>query len=239
MERPITIDHQFLSIDDLWSVIDGSSSVQIGREALDSVNSTREYLEGKLAEENTQYYGINTGFGSLCNVKIDKGELAELQENLVRSHAVGMGDKVAEEIVRLILFLKIKSLSFGFSGVREELVEQLAKLYNAGIYGGMKTKSAFIGSDSIVELNAVTQVHMHRSLVIGPGHLEHQNPVGLNDPVDYVGRTEMRILIVHFFDGFKDFANGLVIFHLARMFLHQVIHYGVHIHIANRFGSVE
>ena len=133
MDTPITIDHQFLSVDDLWPVILGNCQLQMGSEALEAIYSTRKYLEGKLSDENKAYYGINTGFGSLCNVQIDNCELAKLQENLVRSHSTGTGDKVSTEIIRLILFLKIKSLSYGFSGVRSELVEQLVKIFNAGI----------------------------------------------------------------------------------------------------------
>ena len=75
-------------------------------------------------------YGITTGFGSLCNVTVDKNQLSQLQKNLVMSHACGIGEEVPSEIVRLMLLLKIKSLSYGYSGVRLETVNRLVDMYN-------------------------------------------------------------------------------------------------------------
>ena len=93
----------------------------------------RAYLDNILQQGNT-YYGINTGFGSLCNVRIKDDEISQLQENLVCSHACGMGDEVPEEIVRLMLLLKVHGLSQGYSGVRTEIVQRLADFYNHGIH---------------------------------------------------------------------------------------------------------
>ena len=85
---------------------DWNNSLEISKEAFDRISVNRAYLDNILKGGNT-YYGINTGFGSLCNVKIEPGELAQLQENLVCSHACGMGDEVPEEIVRWMLLLKV------------------------------------------------------------------------------------------------------------------------------------
>ncbi|MCD6063357.1 MAG: hutH1 [Flavipsychrobacter sp.] len=101
--------------------------------ANERIATNRAYLENILKGGNT-YYGINTGFGSLCNVRVESNELAQLQENLVCSHACGMGDEVPEEIVRLMLLLKIHGLSQGYSGVRPEIVQRLADFYNLGIH---------------------------------------------------------------------------------------------------------
>lgn len=130
MSASIKIDHQFLALEELWPIIQASGNVKLSEEAKEAVLHNRLYLEGKIAEEGSQYYGINTGFGSLCNVKIPRADLVALQENLVRSHATGMGDIVSDEIARLILFLKIKNLSFGFSGVRPELILHMINMYN-------------------------------------------------------------------------------------------------------------
>ncbi len=97
------------------------------------ISHNREYLDNILKQGGT-YYGINTGFGSLCNVRIKDDELSQLQENLVCSHACGMGDEVPEEIVRLMLLLKVHGLSQGYSGVRTEVVQRLADFYNHGIH---------------------------------------------------------------------------------------------------------
>jgi histidine ammonia-lyase len=107
-------------------------SIAITDEARERIRANRAYLETKLQSGDT-YYGINTGFGSLCNVRVAPDELAQLQQNLVCSHACGMGDEVPQEIVRLMLLLKVHGLSHGYSGVRVELVERLVDMYNLGI----------------------------------------------------------------------------------------------------------
>lgn len=107
-------------------------SLSISDEAFARIEHNRNYLDNVLQQGNT-YYGINTGFGSLCNVRIDDNDLSQLQENLVCSHACGMGDEVPQAIVRLMLLLKIHGLSQGYSGVRPEIVQRLADFYNLGI----------------------------------------------------------------------------------------------------------
>ena len=106
--------------------------IQISDLARKRISDNRNYLDQKLLDGKT-YYGINTGFGSLCQVKIAPDALSQLQENLVCSHACGMGDEVPEEIVRIMLLLKVQGLSQGFSGVRLEVVERLIAFYNLGI----------------------------------------------------------------------------------------------------------
>jgi len=106
--------------------------IQIPAAAQERIATNRAYLDDILRKGNT-YYGINTGFGSLCNVRVQPDELALLQENLVCSHACGMGDEVPEEIVRLMLLLKVHGLGQGYSGVRNEIVQRLADFYNMGI----------------------------------------------------------------------------------------------------------
>ena len=106
--------------------------LSISPEAFTRIAHNRKYLDNILQEGGT-YYGINTGFGSLCNVRINDSDLSQLQENLVCSHACGMGDEVPQEIVRLMLLLKIHGLSQGYSGVRPEIVQRLADFYNLSI----------------------------------------------------------------------------------------------------------
>lgn len=108
------------------------TSLSISEAAIYRINNNRHYLDNILKQGGT-YYGINTGFGSLCNVRINDKDLSQLQENLVCSHACGMGDEVPQDIVRLMLLLKIHGLSQGYSGVRSEIVQRLADFYNLGI----------------------------------------------------------------------------------------------------------
>jgi histidine ammonia-lyase len=110
-----------------------ADSLTLSAAAADRIAHNRAYLDTILKTGKT-YYGINTGFGSLCDVKIDDTELSQLQENLVCSHACGMGDEVPEEIVRWMLLLKVHGLSQGYSGVRKEIVQRLIDFYNLGIH---------------------------------------------------------------------------------------------------------
>ncbi len=96
---------------------------------LEQVKANRSYLDNKIAGGGT-YYGINTGFGSLCDVRIDDNQLKELQENLVTSHSCGFGDEVPQEIVKLMLLLKIRGLAQGFSGIHEDTLQRLVYFYN-------------------------------------------------------------------------------------------------------------
>lgn len=122
---------EHISIDAVSNIHD--QKLELSGPALSRIRENRHYLDNILKGGGT-YYGINTGFGSLCNVRIKDGELSQLQENLVCSHACGMGDEVPEDIVRLMLLLKIHALSLGYSGVRPEIVQRLADFYNHGIH---------------------------------------------------------------------------------------------------------
>ena len=108
------------------------SALSISDAAKARIAHNRAYLDAKITGGET-FYGINTGFGSLCNVRIKDEELSKLQENLVCSHACGMGDEVPVEIVRLMLLLKVHGLGLGYSGVRTEVVQRLADFYNHDI----------------------------------------------------------------------------------------------------------
>ncbi|MCB0698296.1 MAG: histidine ammonia-lyase [Chitinophagales bacterium] len=111
----------------------GNSDISMSADAIQRIETNRAYLDNILSKGET-YYGINTGFGSLCDVRVSDDELAQLQENLVCSHACGMGDEVPEDVVRLMLLLKVHGLSQGYSGVRKEIVQRLVDFYNLGIH---------------------------------------------------------------------------------------------------------
>lgn len=110
------------------------STLLLSDNAKTQVAKSYDYIQDKISDSDTLHYGINTGFGSLCNVAIDSADIMALQVNLVRSHACGMGDRVPEALARLMLFLKINNLSQGYSGVSPALLDTMVQLYNAGIY---------------------------------------------------------------------------------------------------------
>jgi len=116
------------------------------------ITDCRKYLDDKLNKSNQPIYGINTGFGALCNVKISNDNLSKLQENLVLSHACGMGDKVPNEIVKIMLFLKIQSLSYGHSGVQLQTIERLVEFYNNDILPIIYTQGSLGASGDLAPL---------------------------------------------------------------------------------------
>ena len=129
MRKVHYIDSNPIAVYEL-EVILKDCELELSQEARERILKCRNYLDEKQSGDEHPMYGINTGFGSLCNVKISKEHLAQLQKNLVLSHACGTGDRTKKEIVRLMMFLKIQSLSYGFSGVSVELVERLIFFYN-------------------------------------------------------------------------------------------------------------
>ena len=128
----IQIDGSSLSIKQIASVAAGSEKVELGKSARLNVQKSRKNLEKHIADGKT-IYGINTGFGALMNVKIDKKDLLKLQENLIRSHSAGVGDPLDERYVRAMMIVRANSLSKGYSGVTEELIDTLLAAVNSHV----------------------------------------------------------------------------------------------------------
>lgn len=124
------ITTEILQIDTLRQVVMTGMKVGLSEEAKVNIQKCRDYLDQRMERQTEPIYGINTGFGSLYNIKIDNDKLAQLQENLVMSHACGTGDFVPEAVIRLMLLLKIQSLCYGYSGVQLATVERLVDFYN-------------------------------------------------------------------------------------------------------------
>ena len=129
-----SIGSEPLSIDLLQKIIQENISLKLTDDTRDKIFNCRTFLDNKLSQSDSLYYGINTGFGSLCDVKISKEQTQELQENLVMSHACGIGDEVSIEIIKLMLLLKVQSLSYGYSGVDVSTVWRLIDFYNNEVY---------------------------------------------------------------------------------------------------------
>ncbi|MDP2687614.1 MAG: histidine ammonia-lyase [Aequorivita sp.] len=133
MQETHYISSEILDLALVKEIIDNHKTLELSEEAQLNIKKSREYLVHKMKDNETPVYGINTGFGSLCNVKISSENLSKLQENLVMSHACGTGDLVPKPIIKLMLLLKIQSLSYGYSGVQIETVERLIDFYNNDI----------------------------------------------------------------------------------------------------------
>ena len=124
------ISAERLTIERVGEIIDNNIPITLSQDAKNRIVRCRESLDNKMKQSNEPIYGVSTGFGSLCNISISYDELGTLQKNLVMSHACGTGERVPSEIVKLMLLLKIQSLSYGHSGVQLATVERLVDFYN-------------------------------------------------------------------------------------------------------------
>lgn len=127
--------------------------ISITFSAHEAISKCRIYLDEKLEKSDELFYGINTGFGFLQNVQIDKKQLRILQSNLLLSHACGMGEEVPEEIVRLMMMLKIKSLSYGYSGIGIDVVKRLMDMYNNNVLPVIYTQGSLGASGDLAPLS--------------------------------------------------------------------------------------
>ena len=141
-----------LSLPTLRVLITEDSQIQLSDEVVHKINECRAYLDQKIASTTDPIYGINTGFGALCDVRIHSENLTKLQENLVRSHACGTGNLVPKSIIKLMLLLKIKSLSYGHSGVQLETVNRLVSFYNNNILPVIYTQGSLGASGDLAPL---------------------------------------------------------------------------------------
>jgi histidine ammonia-lyase len=171
MDTIHSITQHILDFDTLNSILFEQKKLELSKESKQKIEACRNYLDSKIKATSQPIYGINTGFGSLCNVKIAAENLQKLQENLVMSHACGTGDKVPEEIVKIMLLLKIQSLSYGHSGVQLKTVERLIDFYNNDILPVIYTQGSLGASGDLAPL-----AHMSLPL-IGKGEVVYQNKI--------------------------------------------------------------
>lgn len=125
-----TISDRRLTVERIHEIIRNGEKLELGKDAQESIIKCRRYLDTKMEDIDHPVYGVTTGFGSLCNITVPAEDLSRLQHNLVMSHACGTGEKVRPEIVRLMLLLKIQSLSYGHSGVQLITVQRLVDMFN-------------------------------------------------------------------------------------------------------------
>ena len=167
MSHSFFIDDSHTGFDDIKHIADNTVAIEVTATALQKIADCRNYLDKKIHSGNNLFYGINTGFGYLQNVKIDDHQLEELQSNLLKSHACGMGEEVPQKIVRLMLALKIKSLSYGHSGVQVDTVQRLAEMYNKNVLPVIYTQGSLGASGDLAPLS-------HLSLpLIGLGEVHY------------------------------------------------------------------
>lgn len=152
MDNTHYISTEVLSLEIVQEIISQHKSLELSDEAKINIQKCRDYLDKKMASHLEPIYGINTGFGSLCNVKISNENLSKLQENLVKSHSCGTGEEVPSAIVKLMLLLKIQSLSYGHSGIQLQTVQRLVAFYNNDILPVIYTQGSLGASGDLAPL---------------------------------------------------------------------------------------
>ena len=169
MIHSISADH--LTIERIGEIIYGGYKLELSDDAVKRIERCREYLDEKIRTSSQPVYGVTTGFGSLCNVSIGKDQLSQLQINLIKSHACGTGERVPNDIVKIMMLLKIQSLSYGYSGCKVDTVEQLVRFFNDDVYPVVYRQGSLGASGDLVPL-------AHLSLpLVGLGEVEYQGKV--------------------------------------------------------------
>ena len=165
------ISAEHLSIEQIGEIVYGGYKIELSDDAQRRISECRKYLDKKIEESTVPIYGVTTGFGSLCNVSIGSDYLAQLQINLMVSHACGTGDHVPNDIVKIMLLLKIQSLSYGFSGCQLATVNRLIDFFNNDVYPIVYMQGSLGASGDLVPL-------AHLSLpLVGLGEVEYKGKV--------------------------------------------------------------
>ena len=136
-----------VTLSDLRQIFTEPHKIKLTTPAVANIELSAQTVTSVIKDERV-VYGINTGFGLLANTRIKPEELELLQRSIVLSHAAGVGELMNDDVVRLIMFLKINSLSRGFSGIRLQVIENLITLFNAEVYPG--TEDSFSAFESLV-----------------------------------------------------------------------------------------
>ena len=160
-----------LTVSRISEIISSGIRLELSQEAATAVKRCREYLDSKMDDIRRPVYGVTTGFGSLCNITIPEEDLSQLQHNLVMSHACGTGEKVRPEIVKIMLLLKVQSLSYGYSGVQPETIQTLIDMFNNDVLPVVYRQGSLGASGDLAPL-------AHLSLpLIGMGEVEYKGKV--------------------------------------------------------------
>lgn len=157
-----------LSLSVIQQIIEEKRQLILSTSAIERIKKCRKYLDDKLSNNEDPIYGINTGFGYLQNVKVESENLTQLQHNLLLSHACGTGQEVPNEIVKLMLLLKIQSLSYGHSAIALTTVQRLIDFYNSDILPVIYTQGSLGASGDLAPL-----AHLAIPL-IGEGEVYYQ-----------------------------------------------------------------
>ena len=159
----IAIDGERLTLENLYSVVFDGAEAEIPAAARERMNASRAVIE-RLVEADTAVYGVNTGFGKMASTRVSRDEIRQLQLNLVRSHACGVGAPLSEHAARAMLVLRANAIAKGFSGVRPVVAETLVAMLNRGVHPVIPSQGSVGASGDLAPLAHLAQV------TIGEGH---------------------------------------------------------------------
>lgn len=146
------INSSHWTLDQVEGVLKNNLKLSLSDDSVKAITKCRDFLDAHLKDNQNAIYGINTGFGSLCDTVISSENLSKLQENLVKSHACGLGNLLSSEQVKLMLLFKIKGLSLGHSGVKIETVQRLVDFYNNDILPAIPEQGSLGASGDLAPL---------------------------------------------------------------------------------------
>ncbi|MBN2774346.1 MAG: histidine ammonia-lyase [Prolixibacteraceae bacterium] len=132
-KRIFYISPENLTFEVIENILENDIKLELSDKSIELIQKSKAYLDKKLKETDGPLYGINTGFGALCNIEISKDDLSKLQENLVISHACNIGPEVPKDIVKLMLLLKAHALAKGNSAVQLKTVQRIIDLFNNNV----------------------------------------------------------------------------------------------------------
>ncbi|MEY3697039.1 MAG: hypothetical protein RJA41_689 [Actinomycetota bacterium] len=130
--KTVVLNSSNVSFDDVVAVARYDAKVEISQEAISAMEKSRAHIEA-MAQSEVPVYGVSTGFGALANRHISPADRKQLQRSLIRSHAAGTGPAVEREVVRALMFLRLKTLASGRTGIRPVVAQTMAQILNAGI----------------------------------------------------------------------------------------------------------
>jgi len=192
----ILINGDNLTIDDIISVSRYRKSVELSLEAIDKIDESRETIE-ELSKKDLPIYGINTGLGKLCNIKISKDNLSKLQENIVKSHDLTLKPFLSKDAVRATLIIRANSLAKGYSGVRREVIERMILFLNEDVVPIMPQKGSLGASGDLIPLASLASFLVGKGRGIYKGKemksIEIHNKLGI-EPLKLLEKEALSII---------------------------------------------
>jgi len=158
MTNPIHLDGQSLTINDVVATARDARPVVLADSARPRIDASRAWVDELVARGTPTVYGINTGFGVFANVPIHADQSARLMRNLILSHSAGVGDPLAEEIVRATMVIRANAMAKGFSGVRTLVIETLIEMLNQGVHPIIPAKGSVGASGDLAPLSHLALV---------------------------------------------------------------------------------